>query len=186
MKKTFLFLSLIFLLGGGYWYLRYYKNIFPPLSKCKDCTVIASSKKDPKNTSYSIDQKYVTLVNGFASVANSGELVVPIKTTYFGNEAQGDLNQDGVPDTALLLTQDGGGSGTFYYIVVALRAGDVYVGTNGLLLGDRIAPQTTEIKDGKIIVNYAERKEGEPMTTAPSVGVSKYFEVNNGILVSVQ
>jgi hypothetical protein len=105
---------------------------------------------------------------------------------YFGNDATGDLNGDGQPDTAFLLTYDGGGSGTFYYVVVALTTADGgYIGTNAILLGDRIAPQTTEIKDGELIVNYADRKPSEPMSAPPSVGVSKYLKISNDALVEV-
>jgi hypothetical protein len=83
------------------------------------------------------------------------------------------------------LTQNNGGSGTFYYVVVALSSPNGYIGTNGILLGDRIAPQTTEIKNGQIIVNYADRKTGEAMTIAPSVGVSKYLNVNGNRLIEI-
>ncbi|HRH21982.1 MAG TPA: hypothetical protein PLJ58_02155, partial [bacterium] len=54
---------------------------------------------------------------------------------------------------------------------------------NAILLGDRIAPQTTEWLDGEIVVNYAERKAGEAMTVSPSVGVSRYFQVADGTLI---
>jgi hypothetical protein len=97
--------------------------------------------------------------------------------TYFGNEATGDLNGDGISDTAFIFTQSSSGTGTFYYVVVGLKTDKGYKGTNEVFLGDRIAPQTTEIKDGKLIVNYADRKPTDPMTTKPSVGVSKYFNV---------
>jgi hypothetical protein len=106
--------------------------------------------------------------------------------TYFGNEARGDLDGDGVDDAAFIITRDGGGSGTFYYVGVAFATPQGYQGTNAVLLGDRIAPQTTEIRDKKLIVNYADRKPGEPMTTRPSVGVSKYFQVVNGIITPVK
>ena len=46
-----------------------------------------------------------------------------------------------------------------------------------------IDPKTTEIKDGQVIVNYAERKAGEPMTTQPSVGYSQIVSVVNGTLL---
>ncbi|HEY4486176.1 MAG TPA: hypothetical protein VJB70_00370, partial [Candidatus Paceibacterota bacterium] len=40
-----------------------------------------------------------------------------------------------------------------------------------VLLGDRIAPQTTERGEGRmVVVNYTERAYGEPMTASPSVG----------------
>ena len=103
---------------------------------------------------------------------------------YFGNEATGDLDADGIEDVAFIVTQNGGGSGTFYYVGAAFKnSDDSYTRTNLVLLGDRIAPQTTEIRDKTIIVNYADRKEGEPMTARPSVGISKYLQTFNGILI---
>jgi len=123
-----------------------------------------------KNITYEVEGQTVTLEN---------------KTHYFGNEAFGDLNGDGKEDIAFLLTQSPGGSGTFFYVAVALKITDGWQGTNAVFLGDRIAPQTTEIRDGEIIVNYAERKLNEPMTTPPSVGVSKYLKIVNNRLVEV-
>ncbi len=140
----------------------------------------------PKDTTYVIENQPVTLVGGKAEVEAAPGSASKITTTYFGNEAVGDLNGDGKPDTAFLLTQNQGGSGTFYYVVVALKSDTVYQGTNAILLGDRVAPQTTEIRDGQLIVNYAERAAGEPMTTQPSVGVSKYLKVEGDTLVVVQ
>ena len=106
-------------------------------------------------------------------------------TEYFGNEVMADFNGDGLKDTAFILTQNSGGSGTFYYAVVALSSKGGCKGTNAILLGDRIAPQTTEFSNGKIIVNYADRKPTEPMSATPSVGVSKHLEVKGGSLVEV-
>jgi hypothetical protein len=127
----------------------------------------------------------ITLANGVSEIEAAPGSASKIVTRYFGNEATGDLNGDGMPDVALLLTQSGAGSGTFYYVVVALRTRDGYVGTNAVLLGDRIAPQSTEIRDGGLIVNYAERRPGDAMTTPPSVGVSKYLKVADGKLTVV-
>ena len=108
--------------------------------------------------------------------------ITKITTRYFGNEARGDLNGDGLADVAFLVTQNAGGSGTFYYAVAALQVKNGYEGTNALLLGDRIAPQSAEVRSGELIVNYADRRPGEAMTTPPSVGVSKCFKVINGSL----
>ena len=136
-----------------------------------------------ENTSYMIDGTTVTLTDGLSVMPTAPGSASMTTTKYFGNLATGDLNGDGTDDVAFLLTQDTGGSGTFYYIVSALKIGDAYTGTNAIFLGDRIAPQTTEIRGGKIIVNYADRKKGEPMTASPSLGVSKYLTVQNGILI---
>ena len=135
---------------------------------------------------YTIEGVNVTLVNGAASTPAAPGSASTIDTRYFGNEAEGDLNGDGVPDVAFLLTQSGGGSGTFYYVVAALATSNGHQGTNAVLLGDRIAPQTTEIRNGELIVNYADRAPGEPMTAQPSLGVSKYLTVENGALVEAQ
>lgn len=133
-----------------------------------------------------IEGQPVTLVNGRAETPVAPGSASKVVTQYFGNVATGDLSGDGMPDVAFILTQNSGGSGTFYYIVVTLVAADgSYQGTNAILLGDRIAPQTTEIRNGQLIVNYADRAAGEPMTAQPSVGVSKYLEVQGTTLVEV-
>ncbi len=142
-------------------------------------------QKGYKDTAYTVEGQSVQLVNGVAETEAAPGSASKVTTRVFGNEAEGDLNGDGVSDIAFLLTQNSGGSGTFYYIVVGLKTDTGYQGTNAIVLGDRIAPQTTEIHDGEIVVNYADRKAGEPMTTMPSVGVSKYFKITNGQLVEV-
>lgn len=140
--------------------------------------------ESPKDASYEIEGRSVGLANGVSEVEAAPGSASKIATRYFGNEATGDLNGDGTPDVAFLLTQNSGGSGTFYYAVVAVKTNGGYRGTNAVLLGDRVAPQTTEIRSGRLIVNYAERKPGEPMTASPSVGVSKYLKIVNDRLIA--
>ena len=135
---------------------------------------------DPKNATYTIDGQKVTLVNGLSEVAAAPGSASKITTMYFGNAVTADLNGDGRPDSAFILTQDTGGSGTFYYIVAALNTPNGYIGSQGFLLGDRIAPQTTEMShDPKtpnvIVVNYADRAPGESFAVAPSVGKSLWL-----------
>ena len=146
-----------------------------------------AEKPEPSllNCSYIIDDRTVTLDNGYAEEAVSGSNA-KIITRYFGNEASGDFNNDGLADTAFILTQDHSGSGVFYYLVVALSGKGACRGTKAVLLGDRISPQTTNFQEGKIVVNFAERKIDEAMTTPPSVGVSKYFIVDGYNLVEVK
>jgi len=174
MKKTITILSILVLVIIGLFIAR---SVWAPTSP---------TKNDVKNTTYIIEGSLVRLVNGVSETPAAPDSASKITTTYFGNEATGDLNGDGKPDTAFLLTQSSGGSGTFYYVTVALQTNDGYRGTNAILLGDRIAPQTTEIKNGVITVNYADRKSGEPMSTSPSLGISKYFHVVSGNLEEIQ
>jgi hypothetical protein len=138
-----------------------------------------------KNISYQIEGQQVTLKNGVVETEIVPGSASKSVTTYFGNEVFADFNEDGLQDVAFLLTQNNGGSGTFYYVVAAIKTADGHLGTNAILLGDRIAPQTTEFSNGEIIVNYADRKAGEAMTIQPSLGISRYFKVGEDELVEV-
>ena len=135
--------------------------------------------------SYLINGELVSLKNGLSEVQVTPDSSSKVVTRYFGNEAFGDVNGDHRDDVAFLLTQNTGGSGTFYYVVAALQTETGYTGSNAVLLGDRIAPQTTTIENGVIVVKIADRKADEPFTTSPSVTVSKSLEVKDGMLVEV-
>ncbi len=120
---------------------------------------------------------------GTKDVSDYKNATYQIGTRYFGYESKGDLNGDRAEDVAFLLTEDNGGSGTFYYVVVALRTDTGYIGTNAIILGDRIAPQSTQIQNDEVIVNYADRLPTDPMTAQPSVGISRYFKITDGKLI---
>ncbi len=142
-----------------------------------------TERSDPKNIAYLVDGKQVTLKNGLAEMEAAPGSQSKIVTRYFGNDAVGDLNGDGREDVIFLLIQNMGGSGAFFYVVAALGTPGGYTGTNAVFLGDRIAPQSTSIKNGSAIVNFAERRPEEPFTAAPSVGVSKTLKIVEGKLV---
>ncbi len=143
-------------------------------------------KNDYKNIAYTIDGQEVVLVNGVAETPAAPQSITKVVTMYFGNEARGDLNNDGVEDVSFLLTEESGGSGTFYYVVTALGTATGYKGTNAVFLGDRIAPQSTYIKNEKLTVSYADRTQGESMDTVPTRGVSKTLTVIGGELVETR
>ncbi len=170
MKKTLYIVGAIIILVG----------LFLILSKNEKEEVIVLS--DYKNVEYVIEGQRVKLTDGSASSPQVGS-ESKIVTTYFGNEVHHDLNDDGREDVVFILTQNTGGSGTFYYVVAALNTPEGYIGSQGLLLGDRIAPQTTEINEeagrvNVIVVNYADRKPGESFTVVPSVGKSIWLKLD--------
>jgi hypothetical protein len=49
-----------------------------------------------------------------------------------------------------------------------------------MYLGDRIAPQTLEVRDGRAVFNYAERRGDEPMSAQPSIGKSVWVHYDKG------
>lgn len=143
----------------------------------------APAAADHKNAEYFIDGTPIKLKNGLAETEAAPGSVSKIATRYFGNEYKTDLNDDGRKDVVFLLTQETGGSGIFYYAVAALNTERGYVGSDGYLLGDRIAPQTIEASpnpkhENVIVVNYADRAANDPMTARPSIGKSVYLKLD--------
>ncbi len=185
-KKTlaFLIIAVVIVVAGGFFYVFDQSRIKPVAIKIDPSKAIF----DGKNTSFTIDGTIVNLANGVSEVSVAPGSATKITTRYFGNEAKGDLNGDGLDDVAFLISQDTGGSGLFYYVVVALKTSAGYRTTNAFLIGDRIAPQSTEINSSakELNVNFAERKAGEPMTAQPSVGATLVLKVTtDGVLEGV-
>ena len=135
------------------------------------------------NATYTIENRQISLKNGISELEIAPGSASKQITSVLWVPTRGDLNSDGLNDYAMILTQNSGGSGTFYYVVAGISSPNGIIGTNGILLGDRISPENISIDNGRILVNYAERKIDEPMTAQPSVGVSKYLVVNDGRLI---
>ena len=96
-----------------------------------------------------------------------------------GDSDVGDSDGDGNPDAALLVQHDPGGSGTFYYAVVAINDGGSYRASNALLLGDRIEPRAVEFADGRFVYTYAERKPGDSISERGTVEESVTVTIDN-------
>jgi hypothetical protein len=136
-----------------------------------------------RNVEYVIEGQRIKLADGLAEAETSPGSASRIVTRYFGNELKTDLNNDGRDDVVFLLTQERGGSGTFFYAVAALNTGAGYLGSDGYLLGDRIVPHTTVLSHSfrhknVVVVNYRDRRPGEPMTAQPSVEKSVYLKLD--------
>jgi hypothetical protein len=140
---------------------------------------------DPLQASYLVEGQEVHLVDGRSEVEAAPGSATKTKTSIFGKPIYGDLDGDGDEEAAILLVQDPGGSGTFYYVAAALNSNGGYGGTNAVFLGDRVSPQSMEIRNGVIFANYAERRADEPMVAAPTVAKSKYLTLKKGELVDI-
>ena len=184
MKKIIAIIVAIVAIGAvaGYFIIR--KNPQTPSDGTATSGMSVAAAPDAANASYIIDGEPVTLSNGAASNPAGPGSASMVTTRLFGTPTIGDLNNDGRSDAAVLLVRDSGGSGMFYYaaaVIAGAPAADAGLrplpaqGTNAIFLGDRIAPQSVEIKNGVMIVNYADRAPGQPMSAAPSVGKTAYF-----------
>jgi hypothetical protein len=142
---------------------------------------------DALNTSYLIDGRPITLTNGVSEIEIVPGAASKTRTVAWGQPVTGDLNGDGVEDAVLIVSQNSGGSGTFYYVVVALRdrASGAMTGTNGVLLGDRIVPKNLFITGGTIMAMYDDRERDDPMSTTPYIGITKALAVEGSVLKEV-
>jgi heat shock protein HslJ len=132
-----------------------------------------ASRTGHKDAEYTIAGQAVRLVDGVAETPAAPGSAAKRVTRYFGNEVWADLNADGREDVVFLLTQEPGGSGTFYYLAAAIDLPGGFAGAEAMFLGDRIAPQTTAVEPGgTIVVNYADRAPGEGFATPPSINKS--------------
>lgn len=143
----------------------------------------AGGAPDPLQALYRVEGQPVRLSGGLAEAPAAPGSAARVRTAVFGRPIHGDLDGDGVDDAVLLLLHEAGGSGTFTYVAAAIRARDGYRGTDAVLLGDRVAPQTMAVRNGVVTVNYADRLPGEPLTAPPREGVTAYLVLREGRLV---
>jgi hypothetical protein len=148
-------------------------------------TTPSQNNTSPKNTSYTIEGELIELTNGESVIEQDASSSEKETSKYFGKELRVDLNEDGTDDSAFILTKNGGGSGTFYYLVVALNKNNGFVGINGILLGDRIEPVSNEFKNGEIVITYLDRLPSEPMVKKPTNKAVKHFKIMNETLVEI-
>ena len=143
---------------------------------------------DYKNTSYIIEGEAVTLRNGISEVEAAPGSASMVSTRYYGNEIEHDLNEDGREDTLFLITQETGGSGTFFYLVAALQTPTGYVGSHAFLLGDRIEPKSISIDEGMttngthrqnvVVVDFTTRAADEPFTAEPTTDMNIWLKLD--------
>ncbi len=178
MKKLpFLFVLIVVVLLVG---VLLWQMIGADKSKINGSAVTTEViKTNYRNLTFTLRDFPVTFVDGVSEISLPGSLGAKTTVSFFGNELSHDIDGDGDEDVVFLVTEESGGSGKFFYVVGAIKEETGYRGSRAMLLGDRIAPQTTEAGVGRqVVVNFAERAAGEPMTTSPSVGRSLYLLYN--------
>ena len=143
--------------------------------------VVSDRKSSPEisDLTITIDTQEFDMSDGVAVIPPSQGSATANTLRLIGVPVLGDSDGDGNPDAALLVQHDPGGSGTFYYAVVAINDGGSYRASNALLLGDRIEPRAVEFTDGRFVYTYAERKPGDAMSERGTVEKSVTVTVDN-------
>lgn len=124
---------------------------------------------DPLNTTYTIGDRPVSLVDGRNEEPAAPDSSSKIITQVWGEPLFADMNKDHSDDAVLILTQSAGGSGTFYYVAAAIATPEGYQATPGHLLGDRIKPQGIEVVDSKARISFLTRGYEESFADVPTV-----------------
>jgi len=136
---------------------------------------------DARNTSYALNNQVFTLVDGISETPSAPDSASKNIVQIFSDIPKGDFDGNGKEDAAVILTQETGGTGTFFYFTV-FNGEKAF---NTFLLGDRIALEGVVFQDGMLTVNYAKRKSGESFAEQPSVGASRYFILRDNVLLEV-
>ncbi len=137
---------------------------------------VIQAPADPANAGYYIDGILYTLVNGSLEQAiDDSETLNKFKLLEF--KASGDINADGTDDTAVVLINDAGGSGTFYYIGI-LTSGPTPIIENTSFLGDRIEVKGIEFVDGKFEVTYLDRDSETSFDNPPTIEITGIAEID--------
>jgi hypothetical protein len=140
---------------------------------------------DPRNSAFTVEGRSVRLRDGVSTAPSAPGSASSVTVRYLGSEARGDLNNDGREDRAFVVTRDGGGSGTFYYVVAAIVSEAGYRTTNAFPVGDRVDIQSLNIprNSNELHVNFARRRPGEPMTARPTADAVLLLKVTpQGVL----
>lgn len=137
----------------------------------------------PLEATYLIGGEAVRLVDGHAEAAAAPGSAARVQTDVLGEPVHGDLDGDGDEDVALFLVHQPGGSGTFVYLAAAIHVDSGFVGTNAVLLGDRVFPQQVTVRNGIAFAEYADRRPGEPMAAVPTVPRTGHLTLEGGRLV---
>lgn len=100
------------------------------------------------------------LANGVYTEAAAGDSVV---TIHLLEEPQAVGTVDGQEAAAVVIAENGGGSGTFVHLALVLDQGGTPVNTSNAFLGDRVLVTVLELRgDGTVVVGLTQQGEDDP------------------------
>ena len=120
----------------------------------------------------------VTLVNGAYSNGSSTD---PYSVQMLDTVAYGDLNGDGIDDAAIILVENGGGSGEFESVVAVLDAGGAPSPAGQAQLGDRVKINSMTISSGTIALEMLVQGPNDGMCCPTQPETQSYRMVGNAL-----
>ena len=126
-----------------------------------------------------VESGEVRLVNGIFEDSARRVMVF-----FLPEYTAGDLDDDGAPDAAVLLSTTTGGSGTFQDLAVVLNRDGEPFHTATFFLGDRVPVDRIRIVEGEIQLALTMHGPADPMC-CPSVRATRRFELAGSELVEI-
>ncbi|MEI7480043.1 MAG: META domain-containing protein [bacterium] len=133
---------------------------------------VVGTVNTPLSATYTIENQKYSLEGGQVEKQLAPGSASVDRVSIFGNPIYGDFNNDGVLDAAVILAQNMGGSGTFYFAALSINIEGFYKGTNAIFLGDRITPKKIEVRNGRAVYNFLDRKITDSFVSKPTINKS--------------
>ena len=105
--------------------------------------------------------------------------------TLLDQYAIGDLNSDGVPDAAVILATNSGGSGVFVDLAAVVNDKGTPKQAASAALGDRVQIKSVSISAGEIVVALVRQGPNDPLC-CPSQLVTLKFKLQGDKLTAVE
>jgi len=131
-----------------------------------------------KNATYNTPSlgKTVTLVNGaYSEGSGANGFSVQMLNTY----ALGDLNGDGKADAAIILVENGGGTGQFESVIAVTDQGGKPHQQSQALLGDRVQIKSVDISSGVVHLDMLVQGPNDPMCCPSLAQKQNYWLIDN-------
>lgn len=172
MKKL-VFILILLAIAGGWWY-----TTRQPTEKINISSDLGTERPDPSNSTFAIEGEDITFKNGKAEM-KVDETGLTQEASITDIITYGDINNDKQNDAAFIIVTTSPISGALNSYIAAYVSGTVrYKPTDTVAIGAQVSPKSVEIKGGKIIVNYLDRRPDEPLAADPTVSKSKTFRLD--------
>ncbi len=189
-NKILIGISALVLIGLLFWWGRsapkqvaQKQTELPQIELPSASSTVESSDLNLSNQTYTIDESPITLSNGISkqNVASSSAVMT---TTLLSGTAYADLDGDGKKDAVVLLRNEAGGTGIFYYAaLVTSRDGSPKV-SKAVFLGDRIRIHEITTHNNLVMIDIRERAVDASFVGVPDIPKALLFEVVGTELVA--